>query len=115
MTTTREVLSEDSLYIKIKPTVTADGSWLGDVAITLVCPDKLPLNEDDTDTLFNVGALMAASLLLYEEDEALKEKAQALMDSSDPDDEYLFGDNSVPTVITSSTDNIIRVSFGDKR
>lgn len=112
MTSIRDVLSSDALYIKILPILDNKKEWDGEIDVSLVCPNDIPLDEEGKDILLNMGALMSVSLLLYEENLDIKEAAEDILASSS-DGTYLLGDDPKPTPRVVSTEgNVVKINFG---
>ena len=109
MTTVKEVLSVDSIYIKLKPVNVVKGKWDGDIEVTMICPDQVGLDEEGKTMLSNVGSMMAASLVLFEEHEYIKELAEDVVYGQETS-EYMLEPPVKPTV-ESVTGNVIKLNF----
>lgn len=111
MTTVQDVLSNDSIYVKLKPLdIGKGGKWGGQIEITIVCPDTIPVNEDGEIMLCNMAAMMAASLDLYEDHEDIKEMAQNLVFEAVGGTDYVL-EEKPPVIVEHVVDNVIKLNF----
>ena len=110
MKTVKDVLSYDSVYIKLKPLdIGEGGEWGGEIEVTVVCPNTVPVNRKGEILLCDVAAMMSASLILYEDNEDIREMAEQLVHNSNGG-EYMLKEKPHSRVVQIS-DNVIKLNF----
>jgi len=117
MTSFKEAFTEDSFYLKFQPVYDPQGLWTGDVDISAIVHDDHSMNDEDYGELLHVLQMVCASVPLYEQDQDVKEKAQAIVDMAmeNPDGEYLFKKqepvNTKPVIHTEG--NVVTLKFNN--
>ena len=117
MSSFKEAFTEDSFYLKFQPVLTPQGTWTGDVDISAIIHDDHTLDYEEFGEILHVLQMVCASVPLYEQNEDIKEKAQAIVDVAmqQPDSEYLFGQTDKPVERPSITTegNVVTLKFNN--
>ena len=115
MTSITEAFTEDSFYLKFEPIYDEQGVWTGDIDISAIIHDNHTLSYEELGEMLHVLQMVCASVPLYEQDEEVKEKAQAIVETAmqEPETEYLFGqaENTTKKPSVTTEGNVIKLRF----
>ena len=110
-----EEFTTDSFYIKLQPIRNNSGKWEGEIDISAIIHDDNGLETEELGDMLQVVNMMCASIKLYEDDDEIRERASAIVETSmnNPDSEYMFGSeqpkDNKPTITTEG--NVVTLNF----
>jgi hypothetical protein len=121
-----ELLTDDgSIFLRITPLLNEEGEWDTSLDISLIVPDGGPLTDSEKGILLNMAFCIAASVPLYEQDDAILQRAKEILYQAQANGEgdYLFGDidgdahgyedqgNEPKSRVEGISGNVVHVSF----
>ena len=103
--------SEDFL-IRVRPFTDTDGSWNGDIDLSIITQPSNDLNDEDYNQVMHFCKMMASTVPLMERDEELRDMVHNFV-IEHVDREYVIEVDSRPRVIDRE-DNVVTIDFGTK-
>ena len=103
--------SEDFL-IRVRPFTDTDGSWNGDIDLSIITQPSNDLNDEDYNQVMHFCKMMASTVPLMERDEELRDMVHNFV-IENVDKEYVVEVDSSSRVIDRE-DNVVTIDFGTK-
>jgi len=104
--TIKDKLNLEDFIIQVKPTVSADKRWTGEVDVSVISSSDNPLCDEDYYGVLEFCRVICASIPLMEKDENLRQKAINFLQREDE----LHNKKHQPKVV-DKRDNVVVVSF----
>ena len=104
--TIKDKLNLEDFIIQVKPTMTEDRRWTGEVDVSVISSADNPLCDDDYYGVLEFCRVICASIPLMEKDENLRQKAIDFLQREDA----LYNKKHQPKVV-DKRDNVVVVSF----
>ena len=104
--TIKDKLNLEDFIIQVKPTISSDKRWTGEVDVSVISSSDNPLCDEDYYGVLEFCRVICASIPLMEKDENLRQKA---IDFLQREDELYNKQNK--SKIVDKRDNVVVVSF----
>ena len=104
--TIKDKLNLEDFIIQVKPTMTEDKRWTGEVDVSVISSADNPLCDEDYYGVLEFCRVICASIPLMEKDEYLRQKAIDFLEKEDE----LHNKKRKPKVV-DKRDNVVVVSF----
>ena len=104
--TIKDKLNLEDFIIQVKPTISSDKRWTGEVDVSVISSSDNPLCDEDYYGVLEFCRVICASIPLMEKDENLRQKAIDFLQREDE----LYNKKHKPKVV-DKRDNVVVVSF----
>ena len=103
-------LSDEDFNINIRPTISEEGKWSGDIQLSIMVSGDNPLDDNDYGSLMHFTKMICSSVPIMEFSSELRELAHNyVMDEEDNVIEFKPDDRGK---VIDRTDNVVTISFG---
>ena len=104
--TIKDKLNLEDFIIQVKPTMTEDRRWTGEVDVSVISSADYPLCDDDYYGVLEFCRVICASIPLMEKDEYLRQRAIKFLEKEDE----LYNKQNKSKIV-DKRDNVVVVSF----
>lgn len=109
-------LRAEDIVISLRPTVSTNGDWSGDISVSILAGRNNPLNDEDYYSLLHFAKMVSATVPIMEKSEELRELAHNYVFSEiDSDNELDINvelEESDRGKVLDRTENVVTLSFG---
>jgi len=107
-----KAMNSEDFHINIRPNLNKNGTWVGDVNVSILIAEDNPLNDDDYASLLHFTKMICASVPIMEMSPELRQLAHDYVMEEESTD-FDFKPDKKGKVI-DRTDNVVTISFGTK-
>ena len=104
--TIKDKLNLEDFIIQVKPTISSDKRWTGEVDVSVISSSDNPLCDEDYYGVLEFCRVICASIPLMEKDENLRQKAIDFLQREDA----LYNKQNKSKIV-DKRDNVVVVSF----
>ena len=104
--TIKDKLNLEDFIIQVKPTISSDKRWTGEVDVSVISSSDNPLCDEDYYGVLEFCRVICASIPLMEKDEYLSQRAIKFLEKEDE----LYNKQNKSKIV-DKRDNVVVVSF----
>jgi hypothetical protein len=105
-------IEPQDFIVRIRPFMDSDGSWNGEIDLSIVTQPENPLNDDDYFQMMHFCKMLASTIPVMEFNEDLRELVHAyVMETLDKKYEVELESKSK---VVGTEGNVVKIDFGTK-